>query len=103
VVLSFFLQAGSSNPLVGFLPILLIFAIFYFLLFMPMQRQRKQQQKMLRELQNGDVVQTSGGIIGTIVSIADDDTLVLRVKPQDLKIQFARAAVSSLISGENKK
>jgi preprotein translocase subunit YajC len=87
----------------GFLPILLIFAIFYFLLFMPMQRQRKQQQKMLRELQNGDVVVTSGGIIGTIVSIGEDDTLVLRVKPQDLKIQFSRSAVSSLISGENKK
>lgn len=87
----------------GFLPILLIFAIFYFLLFMPMQRQRKKQQQMLRELQNGDVVLTSGGIVGTIVSIAEDDTLILRVKPQDVKIQFARSAVSSLISGDGKK
>lgn len=103
MVLSFFFQTASPNALVGFLPILLIFAIFYFLLFMPMQRQRKQQQKMLRELQNGDVVVTNGGIIGTVVSIGDDDTLVLRVKPQDLKIQFSRSAVSSLISGENKK
>ena len=101
--LSFFFQSASPNALVGFLPILLIFAIFYFLLFMPMQRQRKQQQRMLRELQNGDVVVTNGGIIGTIVSIGEDDTLVLRVKPQDLKIQFSRSAVSSLISGENKK
>jgi preprotein translocase subunit YajC len=49
------------------------------------------------------VVLTSGGIVGTIVSIGEDDTLVLRVKPQDLKIQFARTAVSSLISGEGKK
>jgi preprotein translocase subunit YajC len=103
VVLSFLFQTSTPNALVGFLPILLIFAIFYFLLFMPMQRQRKQQQKMLRGLQNGDVVLTSGGIIGTIVSIADDETLVLRVKPQDLKIQVARSAVSSLISGEGKK
>ena len=81
----------------GFVPILLIFAIFYFLLFMPMQRQKKQQQKMLRELQNGNVVLTSGGIVGTIVTIGDDDTLVLRVKPDNVKLQVARSAVSSLV------
>jgi len=87
----------------GFLPILLIFAIFYFLLFLPMQRQRKQQQKMLSSLQNGNVVVTSGGIVGTIVSIDSDDTLVLRVKPDNLKIQVARSAVSSLVPSEGKK
>ena len=65
----------------GLLPILLIFGIFYFLLFLPMQRQRKNTQKMLAGLQNGDVVVTSGGIVGTIVAIEDDDTVVLRVKP----------------------
>ncbi len=86
----------------GFLPILLIFAIFYFLLFMPMQRQRKRQQKMLRELQNGDIVVTSGGIVGTIVAI-EDDTLVIRVKPDNVKLQMARSAVSSLVPGEAKK
>ena len=83
----------------GFIPILLIFAIFYFLLFMPMQRQKKQQQKMLRELQNGNVVLTNGGIVGTIVTIGDDDTLVLRVKPDNVKLQVARSAVSSLVTG----
>jgi preprotein translocase subunit YajC len=77
VLLNLFLQQSSPNSLVGFVPILLIFAIFYFLLFLPMQRQKKQQKKMLEELQNGNVVLTSGGIVGTIVSI-DDDTLVLR-------------------------
>lgn len=87
----------------GFVPILLILAIFYFLLFMPMQRQRKQQQKMLRELQNGSVVVTSGGIVGTIVSISEDDTLVLRVKPDNVKLQVTRTAVSSLVSAEGKK
>ena len=75
---------------------MLIFAIFYFLLFMPMQRQKKQQQRMLTELQNGNMVLTSGGIVGTIVSMGDDDTLVLRVKPDNVKIQVARSAVSSL-------
>lgn len=87
----------------GFLPILLIFAIFYFLLFMPMQRQRKNQQKMLAALQNGNVVVTSGGIVGTIIAIEADDTLVLRVKPDNVKIQVTRSAVSSLVSGDDKK
>ncbi len=105
--LSLYLQLSSGSPtagsLLGFLPILLIFAIFYFLLFMPMQRQKKQQQKMLTELQNGNVVLTSGGIVGTIVAISEDDTLVLRVKPDNVKLQVARSSISSLISGEPKK
>ena len=94
---------SAGNPLVGFLPILLIFGIFYFLLFLPMQKQRKNTQKMLAGLQTGQVVVTSGGIVGTVVAIEADDTLVLRVKPDNVKIQVARSAVSSLFSGEGKK
>jgi preprotein translocase subunit YajC len=77
-----------------FLPMI---AIFYFLLFLPMQRQKKQTAKMLAALTNGDTVVTSGGIVGTIVAI-DDETLVLRVKPDNIKLQVARTAVSSLVS-----
>ena len=84
------------------LPILLMFGVLYFLLFLPMQRQRKQTQKMLAGLQNGDKVVTSGGIVGTIVAV-EDDTLVLRVKPNDVKLEFARSSVTSLVSGETKK
>ena len=99
MVFNFFLQTASApNSLLGFLPILLIFGIFYFLLFLPMQRQRKQTQKMLSELQSGDNVVTSGGIVGTIVTL-DSDTVVLRVKPDNLKIQMARSSVSSVASG----
>src|SRR3954451_18545301 len=85
---------SSSNPLLGFLPLLLIIAIFYFLVFMPMQRQRKQQAQMLRELQNGDVVVTSGGIVGTIVTLGDDK-VVLKVRPGDTKLEFLRSAIAS--------
>ncbi len=92
---------AASNPVLGFLPILLIFAIFYFLLFMPMQRQKRQQQKMLKELQAGNTVVTSGGIVGTIVAI-DEDTIVLRVKPDNLKLQMARSAVSALLPEKSK-
>ena len=103
VVLNLFLQSATPSSLLGLLPILLIFGIFYFLLFLPMQRQRKTQQKMLSSLQNGNIVVTSGGIVGTIVAIDGDDTLVLRVKPDNVKIQVTRSSVSSLVSAEGKK
>ena len=78
---------------------ILIFGIFYFLLFLPMQRQKKAQKTMLAGLQSGQLVQTSGGMIGTIVSVnAEDDTLVLRVKPDNVKIQIARNAVAGVLS-----
>lgn len=98
VYLALLQSAQATNPILGFLPMILIFGIFYFLLFMPMQRQKKQQRQMLASLQNGNVVQTSGGIIGTIVSLnAEDDTLIIRVKPDNIKIQVARSAVAGLI------
>ena len=84
-----------NSLLGGALPILVIMGIFYFLLFLPMQRQKKQQKAMLSSLQNGNVVLTSGGIVGTIISIGEDDTLVLRVKPDNVKLQVARSAVSA--------
>lgn len=93
------LQTPAAPPAwMQFIPIIAIFGIFYFLLFMPMQRQKKKQQKMLTELKTGDNVLTNGGIIGTIVSISDDDTLVLRVKPEGVKLQMARGSVASLLT-----
>jgi preprotein translocase subunit YajC len=96
-----FLQA-SSNPIVGFLPLILIVGIFYLLVFMPMQRQKKQQQELLKNLQNGNIVITTGGIVGTIASISGD-TLILRVKPDNLKLQFTRASISGLAPEEKKE
>lgn len=95
--------APAANPLVGFLPLILIIGIFYFLVFMPMQRQRKKQSQMLRDLQNGNTVVTTGGLVGTIVSINPDDTLIIRVKPDNLKLQVARNAVAGLVGEEVKK
>jgi preprotein translocase subunit YajC len=107
VVLNLFLlQAGAGaqgNPLLQLLPLLLLFGVFYLLIFMPMQRQKKNQKQMLASLQNGDLVLTTGGIVGAIVAIEADDTLVIRVKPDNVKIQVARSAVSNVISGEGKK
>jgi len=83
------------------LPLALV-AIFYVLVFMPMQRQKKQQAQMLKALENGNVVLTSGGIVGTIVSINSDDTLILRVKPDNVKLQVARSSITSLVTEEKK-
>ncbi len=90
----------SSSPLGPFiqaLPIVVIFGIFYFLLFLPMQKQKKNQKQMLETLKTGDAVVTTGGIIGNITSL-DGDTLTLRVKPDNIKLQFSRASVASLVS-----
>jgi preprotein translocase subunit YajC len=105
-ILGFILQQPASNPLMNFLPLVFIVAIFYFLVFMPMQRQKKQQAQMLADLQAGSEVLTTGGLVGTIVSISGD-LLIVRVKPDNVKLQFARSAVASIVksetAGEEKK
>ena len=94
-------SSTGSNPIVGFLPLILIIGIFYLLVFMPMQRQKKQQAAMLKSLENGQNVVTSGGIVGTIVAV-NDDTLIIRVKPDNIKLQVNRASVSGLVAEEKK-
>jgi len=90
-------QPAASNPVMSFLPLVFIVAIFYFLVFMPMQRQKKQQAQMLANLQSGAEVVTTGGIVGTIVSITGD-LLIVRVKPDNIKLQISRSAVSSIVN-----
>jgi preprotein translocase subunit YajC len=103
VLFSFLLQQQATG-LAQYLQIgefALIGLVFYILLFMPMQRQKKKQAEMLRNLKSGDVVTTTGGIVGAIVSV-DEDTIVLRVKPDNLKLQFSRASVGTLVLPEDK-
>ena len=98
--LAFWLQQQpAANPIMGFLPLIFIVAIFYFLVFMPMQRQKKQQAAMLAGLQAGNEVVTTGGIVGTVVSVAPD-TLIVRVKPDNIKLQISRSAVASMVSAD---
>jgi preprotein translocase subunit YajC len=100
------LQAGGDQPVNAIamqaLPFVLIAIVFYFLLFMPMQKQKKRQQEMLAALKSGDAVITTGGIVGTIVSV-EGETITVRVKPDNLKLQFSRASVSSLATPEGSK
>ena len=90
------LQANSGgSPLISLLPLVAIFLVFYFLLFLPNQRRQKKTQEMLQSLKNGDRVVTSGGVHGTIVGIRDD-YVVLRVPPDSVKLEVQRSAVAGL-------
>ena len=88
----------------GSAPILMmvaIFAIFYLLLIMPQQRRQKKWQAMLKEIKPGDKVITSGGLTGSIISVKDD-AVVLRVPPDNLKLEVARSSIVTLTTAEER-
>jgi len=88
-------QGGQGGGFLVWLPLVFIFAIFYFLLIMPQQKRQKRWQAMINELKTGDYVTTSGGIQGRIFSVGDD-FVQLRVPPDNLRIQVAKSAVMSV-------
>ncbi|MDI3328780.1 MAG: preprotein translocase subunit YajC [Alicyclobacillaceae bacterium] len=79
----------------GIISILVMFAIFYFLLIRPQQKRQKERQAMLAALKKGDRVITIGGIHGTIIDL-DDDKVTLRVS-ETTKIVFERSAISTVV------
>ncbi len=87
-----------GGALTQFLPFVLIFGIFYFLLIRPQQVQRRKLQEMLANLKTGDRVVTSGGIYGTITGFRDS-TVQLQVASQ-VKIDVARSAITGLQQDE---
>ena len=95
----------QSNPLsTPFTPIILMVVIFYLVLFLPMRRRQKKTDQMLQSLKNGDNVVTNGGVIGTIVTLGEsDNTVTLRVKPDNVKIEFARSAITGLLTEDEEK
>jgi preprotein translocase subunit YajC len=99
---AFWLQLPGGSSLLSLAPLLFIFAIFYFLLIMPQQKKQKKWQAMLGELKNGDKIVTSGGLRGTIISLKDD-SLVLRVPPDNLKLEVSRASVVSVTTADELK
>jgi len=98
------LQASGGAGFGGFLiPLGLMFAIMYFMVIMPQQRQRKKTQEMLGALKAGDKVITSGGIYGTINGI-DGDSVILKVSAEpQVKIRIARAAIAQVEASEDAK
>ena len=78
-----------------FLPLILIFAVFYFLLIRPQQRKVKQHKEMLSNLKRGDKIITSGGIIGTINKVTDNRELNVEVA-ENVEIKIAPGMVADL-------
>ena len=93
-----FANGQTGNPLFQFLPLILIFGIFWFLLIAPMRKRQKAQQEMINNLKKGDRVITSGGIYGEVVSVKDQ-VLTLKLA-ENLKIRISKSAVSGLQGGE---
>jgi preprotein translocase subunit YajC len=100
-----FLQvSGGGAGFGGFLiPLGLMFAIMYFMVIMPQQRQRKKVREMLGALKAGDKVITNGGIYGTISGI-DGDSAILKISAEPpVKIRIARSAIAQVEASEDAK
>lgn len=93
--------AGAGGSFTLLLPVLMI-AVVYFMMIRPQQKKQKQWQEMLSQLKTGDRITTTGGMRGTIVSLKDD-TLILRVAPDGLKIEVVKSAIASVTTGEEAK
>lgn len=87
-------SAEGSNMLMQFLPLILMFVIFWFLLIRPQQKRAKAHKQMLAELKRGDNVVTSSGIIGTILEIDDEQVLL---ESADSKLRVSRAAIGGIV------
>ena len=86
----------EANPLLSFMPLVLIFVIFYFLLIRPQQKRQKELQKMVENLKKGDRIVTAGGVIGTVTSIQNDYVVVKVGDNENTKIEILKSAVTGI-------
>jgi preprotein translocase subunit YajC len=93
------LGGGGGMGWLGMAPLIFIFAIFYFLLILPQQRRQKKWQAMLDQLKTGDKVTTSGGLRGTIMALKDD-SVHLRVPPNNIVVEVTKASVLQVTSAD---
>ena len=81
------------------LPLLLLVPLMYFVMIRPQQKRQKQWQEMLGSIKTGDRVTTAGGIRGVILSIKDD-AIIIRVAPDNIKLEVAKSAIASVTTQE---
>lgn len=87
-------QPQAPNPMITFLPMMLVFCIFYFLLIRPQKREQMAHKRRLETLQKNDEIVTTGGIHGTIVNVKEK-TFVLRVD-DNAKLEIEKSAVGQI-------
>ncbi|MGH7094836.1 MAG: preprotein translocase subunit YajC [Stellaceae bacterium] len=87
----------SSNAMVQFLPLVLIFVVFYFLLIRPQQRKQKDHRGMLDALRRGDRVVTGGGIVGTVNKVVSPEEVEVDIA-QGVRVRIVRSTITSVLS-----
>jgi preprotein translocase subunit YajC len=87
----------DQNTLVQFLPLILIFVVFYFLLIRPQQRKAKEQKSMLDALRRGDRVVTGGGIIGTVARVDNPEEVVVEIA-ENVRVRVVRSTITSVLA-----
>ena len=85
-----------------FIPLILIFVIFYFFLIRPQQKRVKDHKAMVESLKRGDEVSTSGGIIGTVDRVLEDDRIEVLIN-SEIKVQVIKSTITSLLKKEEVK
>tara|TARA_Y100000590_G_scaffold225454_1_gene254886 strand:- start:2735 stop:3013 length:279 start_codon:yes stop_codon:yes gene_type:complete len=91
-----------NSQFAQFIPLILIFVIFYFFLIRPQQKKVKEHRLMVQNLKRGDEIITSGGIIGTVERVFDDDRIEVKVS-NDVNVQVIKNTVQSHLKKEVKK
>ena len=90
----------SSSTFAQFIPLILIFVIFYFFLIRPQQRKAKEHKKMVEELKRGDKIVTTGGILGTVERIIDNEKIEVKIS-DDVVVEILRTnGVQGLITNK---
>jgi len=92
----------SGSGFAQFIPLILIFVIFYFFLIRPQQKKIKDHKTMVAGLKRGDDVITSGGIVGKIEKVNDDDKIDLKIT-ENVTIKVIKSTIQSLVNTSNTK
>ena len=92
----------SGQGIAQFIPLILIFIIFYFFLIRPQQKRVKDHNAMVASLKRGDEIITSGGVIGTIDRVMEDDRIEVIIG-ENVKVQIIRSTITSLLKKEEVK
>jgi len=87
----------NQSALIQFLPLVLIFVVFYFLLIRPQQRKAKDQKAMLDALRRGDRVVTGGGIIGTVARVENPEEVTVDIA-DGVRVRVLRSTISSVLA-----
>lgn len=90
--------APQQNPLMAFLPMILLVVVFYFILIRPQQKRAKEQRKLLEGLKSGDKVVTSSGLIGEVITVKDT-TVTLRCS--DSKLEVTKESVVAITESKS--